>query len=180
MPLRAAFPSLTVSLTARADGRVVLRVVRADGSSTWQVHDGPRATFFPFHDLTHLAVETVLQTRDGFYGLLAAGWDIADTGGKGSRGPLPAEAVLVEHLVGLLDGEQLGGAPPLTMAALAAQLASLVAAGRLPLVPRLTDAHLAAIRAARDELHDAWARTPAGTPFARPYMRPRSSGLTGR
>src|SRR5688572_21044751 len=98
-----AASALTVNLVARPDGRAVLRVVRADGSSTWQVHDGPQAAFFPFHDLTHLAVETVLGTRDGFYGLLADGWDIADTGGRGARGPLPPEALLVEHLVGLLD-----------------------------------------------------------------------------
>ena len=172
--------ALVVSFEARPDGRVVLRATRPDGSSTWQVHEGPRAAFFPFHDLTHLAVETVLGTRDGFYGLLAAGWDIADTGGRGARGPLPPEAVLVEHLVGLLDGERIGGAAPLTAATLQAQLATLVAAGRLAAVPALTDAQLARVREAREMLHEAWARTPMAQSFERRYTRPGASALTWR
>ena len=172
--------ALDVTFTARADGSVVLRVRRADGSATWQVHTGAQAGFFPVHDLGHLAVETVLGTRDGFYGLLAAGWDIDETGGKGARGPLPAETLIVEQVVGLLDRERIGGAQPFTAAELRGQLDALVHDGRLAAAPAITDDALAAVRAEREALLRAWAGTPAGTTFARRYVRPeRSRLLTG-
>ena len=148
-----------MQLTKRPDGGAVLRCVRADGSVTWQRQDGPRAAFFPFHDLTHLAVESTLGFRAGFYGLIADGWDIDDTGGKGRRGRLPPEAVLVEHVVGLLDRERVGGAAPLSAEELTAQLAT---AGVAVPPPGLTDARLTAARARIDALHDAWAALPAG------------------
>src|SRR5919199_2695144 len=131
-------PELRVQLTKRADGSAVLRCVRADGSVTWQRHNGRRALFFPFHDLTHLAVETVLGFRQGFYGLLCDGWEIADTEGKGSRGSLPAEAILVEHLVGLFDRERVGGAVPMSAAEFNPQVEQLLATGRIHAAPVFT------------------------------------------
>jgi hypothetical protein len=100
---------LSVRLKKRADGGAVLRCTRADGSETWQRHAGHQAAFFPLHDLTHFAVETTLGERRAFFGLVASGWDIADTTGKGPRGPLPPEAIAVEQLVGMLDGERGSG-----------------------------------------------------------------------
>src|SRR5262245_66330979 len=85
-------PELRVQLTKRTDGSVVLRCVRRDGSATWQRHE-KHARFFPFHDLRHFAVETTLGLGKGFYGLIADGWDIADTTGKGTRGKLSAASV---------------------------------------------------------------------------------------
>ena len=155
-------PELRVRFTKRAGGGVVLRCVRADGSATWQRQDGPRALFFPFHDLTHFAVETTLGFRQGFYGLLADGWDIGDTGGKGARGALPPETVLVEHLVGLLDAERVGGAAPMSAAELNAQVEQLTAAGRIRVSPAFTDAQLGAVRSRVGSLHDAWASLAAG------------------
>ena len=176
MPLR--HPDLEITFTPRSDGSVVFRATRADGSATWQRHEGVRATFFPHHDLTHYAVETVLGARDGFYGLLAAGWDVADTGGKGARGPLPAEAVLVEHLVGLLDTERVGGAPPLRAAELAMQLETLRASGRIATTPALTDALLLDVRHRAAELQDTWARSAAcGEVFTLTFARPAASAL---
>ncbi len=102
-------PELAIHLTKRADGGAVLRLVRADGSATWQRHDGHRAGFFPAHDLTHLAIETELGFRRGFYGLVAEGWSLEETEGKSARGPLPPEAMAVEYLVGALDLERAGG-----------------------------------------------------------------------
>src|SRR5688572_948750 len=93
-------PELRVRFTKRTDGVVVLQCVRSDGSVTWQRHD-KQGVFFSFHDLSHFAVETAMGFRKGFYGLLAEGWDISETDGKGARGKLPPEAVLVEHVVGL-------------------------------------------------------------------------------
>jgi hypothetical protein len=154
---------LRVQLTKRADGGAVLRCVRADGSATWQRQDGPRARFFPFHDLTHFAVETTLGFRHAFYGLIADGWEIADTGGKGKRGRLPAESVLAEHVVGLLDRERVGAAAPLSAAEFNAQLEQLAASGRVEGARPFTDAELTAVRRLADTLHGRWAALPAGS-----------------
>jgi hypothetical protein len=100
---------MRVQITKKADGSGVLRCVRADGSATWQKQTDRHAGFFALHDLTHFAVETTLGYRRGFFGLVAEGWEIEDTTGKGSRGPLPPEAGEVEGIVGLLDAERAGG-----------------------------------------------------------------------
>ena len=102
--------ALRVCLTKHADGGAVLRCVREDGSVTWQRQQGRSAGFFPLHDLTHFAIETVLGVRRAFYGLIAEGWDIEETTGKSPRGPLPPEAHAVERMVGLLDLERAGSA----------------------------------------------------------------------
>jgi hypothetical protein len=41
--------------------------------------------------------------------MIAAGWDIDDTTGKGSRGAIPAQALEVEKIVGLFDTERRSG-----------------------------------------------------------------------
>ena len=92
---------MKVQINKRADGSGVLRCIRADGSATWQKQTDRHAAFFALHDLTHFAVETTLGYRRGFFGLIAEGWEIDDTTGKGARGPLPPEAGEVEELVGL-------------------------------------------------------------------------------
>jgi hypothetical protein len=97
-----------IRINKRSDGGGVLRCDRADGSSTWQKQTR-HAAFFAHHDLTHYAVETALGYQRGFFGLVAEGWDIEDTTGKGARGPLPEEAIEVERLVGTLDTERAGG-----------------------------------------------------------------------
>lgn len=56
----------------------------------------PNARFFPLHDLAHYALETVLSATHGFYGLVAAGWEIDDSTSKDTRGPLPDGAVAIE------------------------------------------------------------------------------------
>lgn len=99
---------MRVQITKRADGAGVLRCVRDDGSVTWQKQNDRHAAFFSLHDLTHFAVETALGFRRGFFGLIAEGWDIEDTTGKGARGPLPREAGEVEFLVGLFFAEGAG------------------------------------------------------------------------
>jgi len=59
---------LRIQFEKQRDGAVVFRCVRGDGTSTWQKHAGKAAIFFPFHDLTHYAVESTLRFRQGFYG----------------------------------------------------------------------------------------------------------------
>jgi hypothetical protein len=98
-----------VQITKKSDGSGVLRCVRADGSVTCQKQTDRHAAFFSLHDLTHFAVETTLGFRRGFFGLIAEGWDIEDTTGKGARGPLPPEAGEAEMIVGLFSAERAGG-----------------------------------------------------------------------
>jgi hypothetical protein len=148
-------PDLRVRMKKRADGGAVLQCDRPDGSTTWQRQDGKLALFFPYHDLTHLAVETVLGFRRGFYGLIAEGWDIVDTTGKGARGPLPEEAILVEHLVGLFDSERLGGSG-LPAEEFNEQMAQICGSRGMAPPREFGDEELKVVRARRDMLHDRW------------------------
>src|SRR5579862_7984108 len=100
---------LNVQIVKRADGGGVLRCMRADGSVTWQKQKTQHAEHFALHDLTHFAVESTLGYRRGFFGLIAEGWEIEDTTGKGSRGALPPEAGEVELIVGMFDMERASG-----------------------------------------------------------------------
>jgi len=161
-------PELRVQLTKRTDGSVVLRCVRRDGSATWQRHD-KHANFFPFHDLRHFAVETTLGLGKGFYGLLAEGWDIADTTGKGRRGKLSPASVFVEHIVGLLERERAGGAPPLSASEFNAQIDTML--GTDPERPSFTDAQLMNVRNRTQELHSQWARIPIGSTLELTFSR---------
>jgi hypothetical protein len=158
----ALAPPLTVELEKRADGDVIFRCIRADGSTTWQRHHGARGVFFAYHDLTHLAVERTLGLEHGFYGLIAAGWDIPDTEGSGPRGPLPDETIAIENLVGLFDRERNGGtewtADEFNTAArdYAAQRGS---AAPTP----LTDENIGRAREAIRSLHAEWGALPTGS-----------------
>ena len=152
---------MTVRFTKRKDGRAVLQCIRKDGSSTWQRQDAERALFFPLHDLTHFAVETELGFRSGFFGLLAAGWDIADTNGKGTRGPLPNEALEVEYLVGAFSAERAGDSE--SIADEFYQHASAFAQSKgLPPPRQLTNADLAKVRSRITDLCGQWHALPSG------------------
>jgi hypothetical protein len=157
-------PELRIRFTKRADGAVVLQCVRRDGSATWERHD-KQGVFFSFHDLSHFAVETVLGFRKGFYGLIADGWDIAETTGKGKRGKLPSESILVEHVVGLLDRERVGGASPLSAAEFNAQVAEFVANDQLDATRVLSEVELMAVRQRIQALQNQWADVPPGSSF---------------
>ena len=155
-------PRLVVELEKRADGDVIFRCIRADGSTTWQRHHGARGVYFAYHDLTHLAVERTLGFENGFYGLIAAGWDIPDTEGSGPRGPLPDETIAIENLVGLFDRERNGGsewtADEFNTAArdYAEQRGS-------PAPMPLTDENIRRAREAIRALHAEWRALPAGS-----------------
>jgi hypothetical protein len=100
---------LRVEIAKQPDGVGLLRCTRQDGSITWQKQP-KHGAHFALHDLTHYAVETALGYRRGFFGLIADGWEVDDTTGQGARGPLPAEALEVERIVGLFDAERGSGA----------------------------------------------------------------------
>ena len=99
---------LRIEFSKQVDQSVILRCTRADGSMSWQ-RQTKHAVHFALHDLTHYALETTLRYRQGFFGLIAAGWDIEDTTGKGARGAIPAETNEVEKMVGLFDSERGAG-----------------------------------------------------------------------
>lgn len=147
--------TLTIELSKTASGDSVLRCVRADGSASWQRNAGPRARFFAMHDLTHYAVESMLETDEGFYGLIARGWDIEETTGKGAKGALPEAAIAVEHLVGLLDAERSSGTtiPAAEVNAYSAAFAR--ESGRAGL-PELSEELLRRIRAEATQWQTAW------------------------
>lgn len=99
---------MKIEIVKQADGSGVLRCTRADRSVAWQ-KQARHAAHFALHDLTHYAVEAVFGFDHGFFGLIAAGWEVEDTTGKGARGHVPAEAVEVERIVGLFDTERASG-----------------------------------------------------------------------
>lgn len=165
-----AIPDLRLSLTKHADGGAVLRCTRADGSAVWQRHHGGRAVFFALHDLTHYAIETELGVRRAFYGLLADGWDLEDTTGKGTRGALPPEALRVEHLVGAFDLER-AGAVTWTADELNAHAAVFAADRGLPSPSDLTDDDLSRIRSRLGELLAQWVALDAGATLELAFER---------
>src|SRR5438045_5521106 len=91
--------AVIIEFAKRKNGNTVLRCIRDDGSSTWQRNENEHARFFLLHDLVHYAVESELGFSQGFFGLIAAGWNIDETTGKSARGTLPDEALEVEHFV---------------------------------------------------------------------------------
>jgi hypothetical protein len=136
-------------MAKRADGAGVLRCTREDGSITWQKQE-KHGAHFALHDLTHYAVESALGYRRGFFGLIAEGWEVEDTTGKGARGPLPAEALEVERIVGLFDSERGSG-----MLWTAEEFNAFA--------PRaLTDADIQKVRALRGELFRKWFAVATG------------------
>jgi len=102
-------PELLIRIKKKTDGAAALSCVRADGTTTWQRQEGQLGKFFPLHDLTHYAVESVLMFRQAFFGLVAGGWDISDFGTPKTRGRIPEEAGLAEMVVGFFDLERMTG-----------------------------------------------------------------------
>ena len=145
---------MIVRLKKSADGRTALTCIRADGTSTWQRQNDALARFFPRHDLTHFAVETVLRIDSGFYGLVSRGWDLSDFGTPWPRGPLPPEANISERIVGFFDRDrstgQMGDAEELN-----ADLAEFARESGVG-APAFTDSDLTAVRQARGELFARW------------------------
>lgn len=141
--------ALQIEIIKGTDGSGMLRCTRRDGSVTWQKQP-KHASHFALHDLTHYAVETTLGYRRGFFGLIAEGWEVEDTTGKGRRGPLPAETTEVERIVGLFDTER-------------ASMALLTVHEFNEFAPRsLTATQIQDVRALRARLFQEWFAVSAG------------------
>lgn len=159
---------MKIQIAKRPDGSAILRLTRGDGSVEWQKQRGPNAAFFPLHDLTHYSVEIELGIRDGFFGLVAAGWSIDDTSGKGTRGALPINAVYVEHVVGTLDAERASGTR-WPASDFNETIARSFASADLTVPRMLSDDDVARIRKRRAELFHAWHEVPAGGALTLPF-----------
>jgi hypothetical protein len=155
---------LVIELKKGRDGPSTLVCVRADGTRTW----GKVARFFPVHDLTHCAVESVMGFNEAFFGLVASGWNIDDFATPGVAGRLPVEAVWTESIVGLLDlerGSGRGWTAPEFNEALAE---SLRGQGRTAFRPVGED-ELARARTLRGELQERWEALPPGGVLTVPF-----------
>ncbi|MDQ6624861.1 MAG: hypothetical protein M3Y69_01790 [Verrucomicrobiota bacterium] len=164
---------LTIELVKQVSGGSVLKCVRADGSVTWQRNEGSRARFFPLHDLTHYAVESVLGAADGFYGLIARGWEMTDTTGLGARGGLPDATIAIEHLVGLLDAERASGTT-ITAVEVNKYSAEFAQQQQRSGLPHLSDEILDRIRAEVARLHAAWTALKPGETMTLLFSLPSS------
>jgi hypothetical protein len=159
---------ITVRIKKQADGRTALTCTRADGTTTWQRQEGASAAFFPHHDLTHYAVESALGLREGFYGLVAAGWDLSDFGSPWPRGRIPAQATIGEVIVGFFDLERRIGERA-TADALNTRLAEYCAENALPPQRRYTDEDLDRVRKKRAELFAMWDAVKPGDALEIPF-----------
>jgi hypothetical protein len=150
-----AVAPLTIRLTRRGDGAVVFELRRADGTTTWQKRTGPTAEFFAVHDLTHFAVEAELGFRRAFYGLVAEGWDLTDFGTPWPRGPMPADALPAEVIVGCFDTARAARAR-LTADQCNEAVSSYFANAGVTAPPPVTDEVLDRVRARLSDLVWRW------------------------
>jgi hypothetical protein len=167
-------PELLIRIKKKNDGDAALSCVRADGSVTWQRQEGDLGRFFPLHDLTHYAVETVLGHRRGFYGLVADGWDLNDFGAPWPNGPIPADMDPSEAIVGLLDSERYQGRP---MSVDDLRSVNHGVAMRSA-TNGLRDADLERVRARRAELFALWEALPRGETLELPFDRTADHGAS--
>jgi hypothetical protein len=154
-------PPMVIRIKKGADGRKSLSCTRAAGTTRWQRQEGAQASFFPRHDLTHYAVETVLGYRFGFYGMIAAGWDLSDFGTPWPRGNLPKEANLAEIIVGFLDLDRASGQMG-TVEELNTYLATFCEENELATPEKLTEEDLSRVRQKRGELFAQWEAVERG------------------
>ena len=150
---------MVIQIKKGKDGPDSLACVRADGSRTWsRLH-----SFFPAHDLTHYAVESVLGYDKAFFGLIAGGRDLGET-----ERNLEPQALWAENIVGLFDRERLSGG--LVSAAEFNQwLDQILSQQNVPRCPPVTEQQLQAIRDLRDGLHRRWGAIAAGETLAIPF-----------
>lgn len=160
---------LSIRIKKNRDGTAALSCTRADGSVTWQKQRGQQALFFPRHDLTHYAVETVLGHRRGFYGLVADGWDMSDFGTPWPRGSMPADADPSELIVGFLDAERAGNVR-WTAADLNEKVSLYFDTHYIVATFNITDDELMQIRKRRAELFAMWEAVPPGEALELPFQ----------
>ena len=158
---------MRIELKKGKDGRPNLACVRADGSRTWaKMHP-----FFPVHDLTHCAVESVFGFTEAFFGLVAGGRELDDFQQAGTSAWLPPEAMWAECIVGLFDVER-GSGEMLGAAEFSAALDDVLRnAGALPF-RAMTDDELTRVRTLRGALTARWNDAAPGETLTVPFPAP--------
>jgi hypothetical protein len=167
---------LIIRIKKKTDGSAALSCLRSDGSTTWQRQEGQLGRFFPLHDLTHYAVESVMGFQRAFYGLVAEGWDLSDFGTVESRGKIPDEAGLAESVVGLFDLERMTGERG-NAEQMNEQLRTARADRGLSTTLSITDEQIARIRELRAELFDRWKTVPPGEALELSFHRAAESAV---
>ncbi len=146
------------------DGPATLACLRSDGTRTW----GKEHPFFPVHDITHCAVESVLGFDQAFFGLIASGWSIDDFEKPGASRKMPFQAIVAEHIVGVFDRER-ALPEPLTAAEFnETVVASLPPAEGAAFQP-LTEVQLSRVRELRRTLEATWYALPSGETLEIPF-----------
>src|SRR3989442_8707205 len=146
-----------IQLKKGRDAPATLACVRADGTRTW----GKEHPFFPVHDITHYAVESVLGFDQAFFGLIATGWDIDDFANPGASRRMPFQAIVAEHVVGVFDRERALPVPLSVVELNEMAFASLPPVQRDSCKP-LTDAQVSGVRELRSRLEARWHALPVG------------------
>jgi hypothetical protein len=146
-----------IHLKKGRDGPATLACVRADGTRTW----GKEHPFFPAHDLTHCAVESVLGFDQAFFGLIATGWDIDDFAQPGASKRMPFQAIVAEHVVGVFDRER-ALAQPMTVAEFNESVVTSLPPAERDAFNKLSDAQVSRVRELRYALEARWYALPAG------------------
>jgi hypothetical protein len=155
---------MRIELKKAKDGRPNLACVRDDGSRSWaKLHP-----FFPVHDLTHCAVESVFGFTEAFFGLVASGREIDAFQQAGAAGWLPPEAMWAECMVGLFDMERASG-QLLGAAEFSAALADVLQSGKAPPFRAVTDDELGRVRVLRSTLTASWNDTAPGETLTLPF-----------
>lgn len=167
-------PDLLIRIKRATDGSAALTCVRADGSVTWQRQLGQLGAFFPTHDLTHYAVETALGYGQGFYGLIADGWEIADF--ETAKGDIPREAREAELVVGVFEMEWRMGrgwsGAELREEGERYAASTRPERNRIPL-PALTDDDIARVRGLRAAVFGRWDAVAPGETLELAFSRHR-------
>jgi hypothetical protein len=148
-------PSLSLRFRNRADANAQLVLTREDGSFT-AGDIGPPMGYGPAHDLAHYVVESTLVLAEGFLGLVASGWDIADFEVKGMAARLPAEALFAETAAGQLSSEHMLGQPTSAEDFNWSMRAKLQPNHPDFVVPGIDGTQLEGMRARLMELHCEW------------------------
>jgi hypothetical protein len=162
MTAQNRLPNLKIRLKRRADGSAAITCEREDGTTTWQRQEGTIGQVFPAHDLTHYSVETTFGYTQGFFGLVADGWDISDFAKPWPRGEIPQQAQEVELLVGLLDMQRRMFADWNAEEMLEQGRLYVASRDDRACLPSLTDASLAKVKQLRADVFAKWAATPPG------------------
>ncbi|HEY4216498.1 MAG TPA: hypothetical protein VGM67_05140 [Gemmatimonadaceae bacterium] len=169
-------PELSIRIKKKNDGSAALSCTRADGTTTWQRQNGPQGAFFPLHDLTHLAVESVLGLRRAFYGLLTEGRDISSFERTDERGALPHEALFAELIVGYFDLERRVG-EHFPVAEFNDKARAYFADHGAPEPPfELTQAQIDAVRARRATYFAQWSALAPGDALELSFDRSTQTG----